>query len=69
MQAYLGLAFNTETAINPWLSVAVLLVTGLLAFALSVYLFNWDSRNRARRGHPLMGLLVLVPLIVGALLV
>jgi ABC-2 type transport system permease protein len=69
MQAYMGLAFQAETVFDPWLSVAVLLATGVLAFGLAVYLFNWDSRNSSRRGHPLLALLVLVPLIAGALLV
>ena len=30
---------------------------GILAFGLAIYLFNWDSRNAARRGHPLLALL------------
>lgn len=61
--AYTGLAYGQETLFNPYISVAVLLVSGLLAFGLSIYLFNWDSRNSSRRGHPLMALLVLVPYI------
>jgi ABC-2 type transport system permease protein len=68
MQAYQGLAFGTETVWNPTLSLLVLAVAGVLAFALAIYLFNWDSRNNARRGHPAMGLLVLLPFVVGILL-
>jgi len=40
----------------------------VVAFSLAVYLFNWDSRNQTRRGHPLMALLVLVPYLIGILL-
>ena len=40
----------------------------MLAFGLAVYLFNWDSRNSARRGHPLLALLVLVPYVLGIFL-
>ena len=48
--------------------VTLLAATGVLAFAMAVYLFNWDRHNSTRRGNPLMGLIVLVPAIVGILL-
>lgn len=69
MQAYLGYAFGQETLFNPALSVAILIASGILAFGLAVYLFNWDSKSDARRGHPLMALLVLVPYLLGIFLV
>ena len=65
MQAYKGLAFGQEVVMNPYLALAVLLATGVLALLLGVYLFNWDSRNAARRGHPLLALLAAVPYVVG----
>jgi hypothetical protein len=68
MQAYLGLAYNQTTVIEPMVPVGVLLVGGILAFGLAIYLFNWDSRNDVRRGNPLMALLALTPYIVGAFL-
>ncbi|MCR4406391.1 MAG: ABC transporter permease [Anaerolineae bacterium] len=68
MEAYLGLAYNQMTLINPLVSVGILLVGGILAFVLAIYLFNWDSRNDIRRGNPLMALLALIPYIVGAFL-
>ncbi|HZD58604.1 MAG TPA: ABC transporter permease [Anaerolineales bacterium] len=67
MQAYLGLAYGQTTQLNPLFSVGILLASGLLALGLAVYLFNWDSHNSARRGHPLMALLILVPYVVGML--
>jgi ABC-2 type transport system permease protein len=69
MQAFSGLAYGESTQIDPWASIAILPVSGALAFGLAVYLFNWDSHNDTRRGNPLLALLVLVPYIVGALLI
>lgn len=65
MQAYLGLAYGQKTLLNPTVSLLILLAGGVLALALAAYLFNWDSRNKSRRGHPLLALLVLVPFIIG----
>ena len=68
MQAFNGLAYAQETVLNPQVSVAVLASSGLLAFGLAIYLFNWDSRNNSRRGHPLLALLVLLPYLIGIFL-
>lgn len=68
MQAFEGLAYGRPTVFSPWLSVVILLASTLLAFGLAIYLFNWDSRNQTRRGHPLMALLVLVPYLLGIML-
>ncbi len=68
MQAFSGLAYQQDTLINPWTALMILGVTGLVAYVLAGYLFNWDSRNNARRGHPLLGLLVLVPMLTGMLI-
>ncbi len=68
MNAFNGLAMGGTADFNPWGSVAALFASGVLAFALAVYLFSWDSRNTERRGHPLMALLFLLPFVVGILL-
>jgi ABC-2 type transport system permease protein len=68
MQAFQGLAFNQATSWDPMRAVVVLLCSGLLAFGLAIYLFNWDTQNSARRGHPMMALLVLVPYVLSAVL-
>lgn len=68
MQALVGLAYGQETVLNPAVSAAVLLATAVLGFGLAIYLFDWDRVNRARRGHPLMALLVLVPYVVAIFL-
>jgi hypothetical protein len=68
MNAFNGLAMGKEAAFSPWGSVIMLTVSGILAFGLAVYLFSWDSRNTARRGHPLLALLVLLPYVIGIFL-
>ena len=68
MNAFRGLAMGQQADFAPWGSVIALLVSGLLAFGLAIYLFSWDSRNAARRGHPLLALLVLVPYAAGIFL-
>ncbi len=68
MQAFLGLAYDQPTTLNPFVSVGVLLASGVLAFGLAIYLFNWDSRNQTRRGHPLMALLAVAPFVISIFL-
>jgi len=65
MNAFKRLAMGGAADFNPWMSVILLFVSGFLAFGLAVYLFNWDRLNATRRGHPLLGLLSLVPFVVG----
>jgi ABC-2 type transport system permease protein len=61
MNAFRGLALGLEADFNPLWSILILLAGGVLAFGLAIYLFNWDSKNKTRRGHPLMALLALLP--------
>lgn len=68
MNAFNGLAMGKAADFWPWGSLIILLSSGILAFGLALYLFSWDSRNTARRGHPLLALLVLLPYIVGIFL-
>jgi ABC-2 type transport system permease protein len=65
MQALTGLAFGQPTVFDPVRSVIILGSSAVLAFGLAIYLFNWDSRNAARRGHPLLALLAAAPYVVG----
>ena len=67
MQAYEGFAYGLETVSAPHLSALALGAGGVLALGLAIYLFNWDSRNDARRGHPLMALLALAPFVAVAI--
>ncbi len=65
MNAFTGLAMGKVAAFSPWSSVIILVVSGVLAFVLAVYLFSWDRRNTTRRGPPLLATLVGLPYIVG----
>ncbi len=68
MNAFRGLAQGLAADFSPHGSLAILLTSGVLAFGLAVYLFNWDRSNTTQRGHPLLALLVLLPYAVGVLL-
>jgi len=68
MNAFKGLAMGGIADFNPWMSVILLLMSGLMAFGLAVYLFSWDRRNSTRRGHPLLALLCLLPFVIGMFL-
>jgi ABC-2 type transport system permease protein len=68
MQAILGYAYHQKTVYDPQTCLIVLIVGGLLAIGLAIYLFNWDSRNQTRRGHPLLALIALLPYIAGIFL-
>jgi ABC-2 type transport system permease protein len=65
MNAFNGLAMGGKADFDPWGSVIAMAASGLLAFGLALYLFSWDSKNGARRGHPALALLALVPYVVG----
>ena len=64
MNAFKGLAMGEAADFDPWLSIATLVASGLLGFALAIYLFSWDRHSGTRRGHPALALLVLVPYLV-----
>lgn len=68
MNAFNSLAMGGTAAFNPWASLLILAGSGLLAFALALYLFSWDSKNSKRRGHPLLALLAFAPYALGILL-
>ena len=68
MNAFNSLAMGKLADFAPWGSFVPLLLSGVLAFVLALYLFSWDSRNTTRRGHPLLGLLALVPYAAGIFL-
>lgn len=69
MELFNGWAYGRPTVFNLPGSALILALSGILAFLLSIYLFNWDTRNQSRRGHPVLALLVVVPYAAGALLI
>lgn len=69
MQAIAGLAYRQPTVIPPGAALAALAGGALLSFGLATYLFNWDSRNASRRGHPALALLAWIPYALTLLLI
>ena len=61
MNAFNGLAMDGTAVFYAWGSVLTLFVGGLMAFLVAWYLFQWDSQNAGRGGHPALALLAFVP--------
>jgi ABC-2 type transport system permease protein len=61
MSAMNGLAMGGTADFSAWGSILTLFVGGVTAFMWAWFLFRWDSQNAARRGHPALALLTLVP--------
>ncbi|MCA9987841.1 MAG: ABC transporter permease [Anaerolineales bacterium] len=61
MNAFNGLAMGADAGFSPWASLLAMVVSGLLAFGLALYLFSWDGKNGRRRGQPALALLALLP--------
>jgi ABC-2 type transport system permease protein len=68
MNAFNALAMGQEALFDPWAGVVLLLLGGVLAAGLAVYLFNWDRHNTTQRGHPLLALLAMLPYVAGIFL-
>ena len=67
MQLFNEVAWGaTMTGPALW-SMAILLLGGILAFVLSLLLFNWDSQNRTGL-HPALAALAIVPYAAGLLI-
>lgn len=67
MNAWQALAFQMPASFDPWVALLILFVGGILAFGMAIYLFSWDSKNRRAGRSSLLGLLVLVPYMLGAI--
>jgi ABC-2 type transport system permease protein len=68
MNAFREISQGLPADFNPVGSLVILMVSGILSFMLAIYLFNWDWHNATRRGHPLFGLIALLPYVVGMFL-
>jgi len=69
MIVFQGLTYDLETIMDPFVSLAILLVSGVISVGLAIYLFNWDPHNKTSRGHPIMAAFAFVPYAVGIFLV
>jgi ABC-2 type transport system permease protein len=61
-------SYNQPIDYNPVFSLIILLCIGILAFGLAIFLFNWDNKNKTRRGHPSFAFIAIIPLIIAAIL-
>jgi ABC-2 type transport system permease protein len=68
MNAFNGLAMGGTANFSAWGSVLILFSSGILAFGLAVYLFNWDRSNETRRGHPTLAFIALLPYLISMIL-
>lgn len=64
-----AVVYGRRVVIAPALSAGVLATATVVAFALAAWCFDWDRGNATRRVHPLLGLLVFAPFVVGMLFV
>lgn len=68
MNAFQSLTYGMEANFSSSGSLLILLTSGLLAYGLAIYLFNWDRHSALRRRHPMWAVLALVPYIFGIFL-
>jgi len=67
MNAFKGLAMGYVSDYSPWASVVILVASGVLAFSLAVFLFNWDNHNNTKRRYYPIAILALLPYLIGIL--
>lgn len=67
MNAFRGLAMDLKPDFDPFWSLIILLLGGLLAFGLAIHLFYWDDTDLAKRRKAPLALLALLPYMVGAI--
>jgi ABC-2 type transport system permease protein len=68
MNAWRSLAFGQPASVDPIWSMLVLLTGGLIAFSLSVILFQWDSHHQRRGQSPFLAVIAMAPYILAAIL-
>jgi ABC-2 type transport system permease protein len=61
-------SYGQAIVYNPVWSLITLFAVGLLSFGLAIYLFNWDSQNKTRRGHPAFAFIAVIPLVFAAVI-
>jgi ABC-2 type transport system permease protein len=69
MEAFRGKVWQLPAAVDPLVAVLVLLAGGVAALGMSVYLFQWDSKNTGRRRSPYLALLAMLPYAAAAILI
>lgn len=67
MNAWKGLGFGMEAAFDTRWSLVILLASGVIAFGMAIYLFNWDSKNKRKGRNSLLALVAMLPFVLGAI--
>jgi hypothetical protein len=67
MNAWHSLVFGQQTSFDPFWSMAVFAAGGLIAFELTVILFQWDHHNQELGRSPIMVIIAMVPYILAAI--
>lgn len=65
MNAFNGLAMGFGADFNPWQSVWILSLGGLVALGLANYFFKWNNQQSDHRGRSLLAILALAPYLIG----
>ncbi|MDH3943458.1 MAG: ABC transporter permease [Anaerolineae bacterium] len=68
MNTFNALAMGGTADFDAYISAAILISGGLLAFGLAMFLFQWDRNNKTHNRHPALGLLALIPYVIGIFL-
>lgn len=66
MEAFGGLALRTDTIVEPWLALGVLVIGAVVALALTRLCYAWDEHGAGRRLPPVFGATAIVPYAVAA---
>ncbi|HSJ28182.1 MAG TPA: ABC transporter permease [Acidimicrobiia bacterium] len=61
MEAFGGLAFGTETLVDPWLALGTLAAGAVLAFMLTRLVYSWDTHGSGRKLPTAAAVLALAP--------
>ena len=69
MDAYQVLANNQDASINPVISIGILILSGLISFYLSWYLFRFDNNNASKAKSNIWALGALIPFVLAAILI
>jgi ABC-2 type transport system permease protein len=68
MNGMRGLALNQPVDLNTSWSIIILLISSLLSFGLSLYLFKWDIHDSNKLKPAPLALIALLPYVVGMFL-
>lgn len=65
MNSFRGLGMGLEPWFNPYQSLILLGLSGIIAFELAVFLFSWETDNSTRKGHPVLAVLAMFFYVIG----